>query len=332
MGICCSYNTPSQLSLLWVRQSVFIFMTNDDLKGHQSWRIVISNKQYHITILKWWQLICKMFKMRPLQSCSCSCMQDLSTRIKPLVYAFHNRIWFSLWKLLTCKPSTLWLTIKVSTAVIVLSFNCSGWVTNFSSLTRSSKTKVESLCVSRRAYVRISFLSSFTNDKKTGTILSSDGCLLKHVGVELMDFLSHLPSCRSRTFHRSFPRFPLSWCRQVRWQQPHTPQIRFVLQSLVIWPLCKHPKQRWFWWINALLPISLAAKTGHLATPSNLSNYTVSHRICNLCLSRCHLATLPDFAWNQTKANRSRLEQSRRKFTTIGTQKGQNSLPQVHTI
>lgn len=59
----------------------------------------------------------------------------------------------------------------VSIDVIVLSFRFTGWTSTFNFSSTSSKTNVESLCVSSIAYVSTSLCGSCTEDTKTGTIL-----------------------------------------------------------------------------------------------------------------------------------------------------------------
>ena len=80
-------------------------------------------------------------------------------------------MWFSEFSPLTCKSSTLLLVMIVSIAVIVLSLSFTGWTSTFSLSSTSSKTNVESLCVSNIAYVRTYLCGSCAEDTKTGTML-----------------------------------------------------------------------------------------------------------------------------------------------------------------
>lgn len=197
-------------------------------------------------------------------------MQDVSTGVNSRVYVCCSDMQFSEWKPRIHSPCTPWIAIIVSVAVNVLSFSWSDYVFTFSSRTRSSKTKLESLRISRRAYVRIFFWGSFTDDKKTGTMLEVAVALQTSTWDKILwTSWPVFPSEGVETlFTTSLNLLSLFSCKQVGWRWPHIPQMCRILQSLVKCPFRKQPKHRWFWCINDLLsPIDFEAKAGHFAMP-----------------------------------------------------------------
>ena len=86
-----------------------------------------------------------------------------------------------------------------------------------SSDTRSSKIKVVSLCVSRSAYVRISFWGSVVVDTRTGTMLDvAELYLVSACAITLRTSLVS-PSPEAAKLLLEFPTgtWSLSMCRQV---------------------------------------------------------------------------------------------------------------------
>lgn len=137
---------------------------------------------------------------------------------------------------LTVEPMKLQSTSNFTMTVYVSVLNCTGWVFTFSPETRSHKMKVESLCVSRRAYVKIYLWGSDANDTKTGTILDVAEEYLVNVGDMTLWTLSHFLQMVNHFDISLAPSF-LSVCNQVGWLRLHIAHVCLLLHSLLVWPV-----------------------------------------------------------------------------------------------
>ena len=133
--------------------------------------------------------------------------------------------------------------------------SCVGCIFTFRAAAVSSSTKVVSLCVSRSAYVDISCEGFSKVESHTGTIMEVLWPYPLLTRKELASLI--FVSCRLAG--------DTSSCKQVGCFPLQIPHVCFLLQSLFLWPLRRHPKQRFFLRTTACLSsIDKAANLSHL--------------------------------------------------------------------